>query len=205
MAVTVSLTQPARAATVTLPDMPDNIKVLDGSKAFLVGHATGTQNYICLPAGVDADGHPRFAFKLFTPEATLFSDDLKQVTTHFFSPNLNPNELETGAKPPFADGPIRATWQHSRDSSLVWAQVKDGDSSTDEHFVHQGAVAWLKLTVVGSEDGPTGGDTLSKSSFVQRLNTVGGVAPKTGCDALEDVGTQAFMPYTADYFFYTKQ
>jgi len=32
----------------------------------------------------------------------------------------------------------------------------------------------------------------------------GGLAPKTGCSSLTDVGNQAFVPYTADYFFYKK-
>ena len=202
----VSLTQPAHAVTITVPDVPDNIRVDDeGNKVFLLGHGVGTQNYICLPAGVDAEGRPRFAFTLFTPEATLFSDDLKELITHYFSPNLNPNELETSPNPPFADGPIRVTWQHSRDSSIVWAQVKNGNASTDDRFVKKGAVAWLKLTAVGSEDGPTGGDTLTKTTFIQRLNTSGGLAPATGCGSLAEVGTQAFMPYTADYFFYKKQ
>jgi hypothetical protein len=36
---------------------------------------------------------------LFTPEATLFSDDDKQVTTHFFGPNSSEH------------GTIRAAWQ----------------------------------------------------------------------------------------------
>ena len=77
-----------------------------GNIAFLVGHAVGTQNYICLPSG------PGVAFALFTPEATLFNDDDGQITTHFFSPN------------PFADGaPIRATWEHSRDTSTFWVRA----------------------------------------------------------------------------------
>jgi len=50
--------------------------------------------------------------------------------------------------------------------------------------------------------GPTGGDTLTKTTFIQRLNTAGGVAPSTGCRSSSDVGTLAFVPYTADYFFY---
>ena len=205
-AFTVSLTQPAHAVQVTPPDMPDNIKVVDGSRAFLVGHAIGTQNYVCLTAGVDAQGNPRFAWTLFTPEATLFSDDSKELITHYFSPNLNPNDQEPSpGATPFADGPIRATWQHARDSSTVWARVVSGDASTDARFVKEGAVAWLKLTVVGSEDGPTGGDILSSNpTFVQRVNTDGGVAPLTGCGSLADVGNQAFRPYTADYFFYKK-
>ena len=187
-ALVVALPQTARAATVTPPPMPDNIKVDPPYEAFLEGHAVGTQNYVCLPQGSG------FAFKLFTPEATLFTDADKQIITHFFSPDGNPDPLENGK--------IRATWQHSKDSSIVWAQVLDGDASTDQHFVADGAVAWLKLTRAGSQDGPTGGDTLTPTKFVQRVNTSGGVAPKSGCSSLADVGRLAFMPYTADYIFY---
>jgi hypothetical protein len=50
--------------------------------------------------------------------------------------------------------------------------------------------------------GPTGGATLTQTTFIQRLNTKGGLAPATGCDVLNDVGRRAFIPYTADYFFF---
>ncbi|PYR41378.1 MAG: hypothetical protein DMF95_31190 [Acidobacteria bacterium] len=43
---------------------------------------------------------------------------------------------------------------------------------------------------------------LTEATFVQRLNTAGGVAPSTGCSGPTDVGNEAFVPYTADYFFY---
>jgi Protein of unknown function (DUF3455) len=56
--------------------------------------------------------------------------------------------------------------------------------------------------VVGAQDGPTGGDKLSETTFIQRLNTSGGVAPSTGCTQSTDVGQMALVPYTADYFFY---
>ena len=108
-----------------------------------------------------------------------------------------------------AEGLIRATWQH-RDTSTVWAKVNVNDDgslglSTDPAFVEKDAVAWLLLKVVGAEDGPTGGDTLShNTTFIQRLNTSGGIAPATGCSSLADVGHQVLMPYTADYFFYRK-
>jgi len=82
--------------------------------------------------------------------------------------------------------------------------VKPGNSSTDPGFVARNAIAWLLVTVVGSEDGPTGGDTLTETTFIQRLNTSGGVAPSTGCTSSTDVGNLAFVPYTADYFFYKK-
>ena len=71
-------------------------------------------------------------------------------------------------------------------------------------MVNPNAVAWLLLDEVGVQEGPTGGDTLTKTTFVQRLNTTGGLAPETGCSSLTDVGNQAFVPYTADYFFYQK-
>jgi hypothetical protein len=100
-------------------------------------------------------------------------------------------------------GTIRATWQDSRDTSTVWAKLDQ--SSSDAAFVAPGAIAWLRLDVVGAQDGPTGGHTLTATTFIQRLNTFGGVAPSTGCNLLEeDIGHQAFVPYKADYFFYKK-
>ena len=100
--------------------MPANIQVPAGNKAFLVGHAVGTQNYICLPNDhVDVSYASGFAWTLFTPQATLFDDDDKQVTTHFFSPN----PFERTRIQRCAAGTIRATWQHSRDTSTVWAEV----------------------------------------------------------------------------------
>jgi hypothetical protein len=195
-AFTVSL-QSAHAEPVRPPPVPDQIQVEAGNEAFLVGHAVGTQNYVCLPSGSGV------AWTLFTPQATLFKENDKQIITHFFSPN--PFEVNNNPQV-VANGIIRATWQDSRDTSTVWAKVNPGDSAThesDPEFVALGAVAWLKLTVVGAQDGPTGGNTLTDTTFVQRLNTSGGVAPSTGCASSTDVGNEAFVPYTADYFFYT--
>jgi hypothetical protein len=56
--------------------------------------------------------------------------------------------------------------------------------------------------VVGAQHGPTGGDKLAATTFIQRLNTAGGMAPSTGCTLSTDVGQKALVPYTADYFFY---
>lgn len=189
VAFTMSAAQPARAdeVAITPPPVPANIQVPAGNTAFLVGHGVGTQNYICLPSGTG------FKFALFTPQATLFNHAEKEAITHYFSPN------------PVEGGTIRATWQHSRDASTVWAKAALGDSSSDPSFVAPGAVAWLRLTVVGTEEGPTGGDTLTRTTFIQRLNTSGGLAPSTGCSSQAEVGRQAFVPYTADYFFYTER
>jgi hypothetical protein len=181
----LSLLQPARADDLTPPPVPANIQAPAGNKVFLVGHAVGTQNYICLPA----DGGVKFT--LFTPQATLFNGG-EQVTTHYFSPN------------PVEGGTIRATWQHSKDTSTVWGKVADGNSSSDPAFVAPGAIPWLLVTVVGTQNGSPSGDKLTGTTYIQRLNTAGGVAPATGCTALTDVGNKAFVPYTTDYFFYKK-
>jgi hypothetical protein len=194
VAFAVALPQPARAANVTPPAVPPNIEVPTGNTLFLVGHGVGTQNYICLPL----PSGPGFAYTLFTPEATLFNpeDNTKQLITHFFSPNRNPTER--GEK----KDTIRVTWQDSQDTSTVWAKaIGSASSSTDPAFVAKGAVNWLLLKAVGAEVGPDGGDTLSDTTFIQRLNTSGGLAP-TDCASEAAVGKQAFEPYTADYFFY---
>jgi hypothetical protein len=198
MAFAVSLSQPAYAGQITPPSVADNIKVPEGNKAFLVGHAFGTQNYVCKPSASSPSG---VAYVLFTPEATLFSEDGGQVITHFNSPNPNPLDPNTSSAV-VADGAIRATWQH-RDTSAIWAKVRTNpDGSTGAVTVDKDSIAWLLLEVVGAVDGPTGGDTLTKTTFVQRLNTVGGLAPKTGCASPTDLGNTAFVDYEADYFFY---
>jgi hypothetical protein len=56
--------------------------------------------------------------------------------------------------------------------------------------------------VVDAQNGPTGGDKLTETTYIQRLNTIGGIAPSTGCTQATDVGKRAFVPYTADYFFF---
>jgi hypothetical protein len=180
--VVTLLARPASAERVTPPATPANIQVPAGNRAFLVGHASGTQNYICLPS---ASG---FAWTLFGPQATLFDDHDRQITTHFLSANPDENFV------------LRPTWQHSRDTSAVWGQAIQ--TSTDASFVAPDAIPWLLLRVVGGEDGPGGGDKLTRATYLQRVNTEGGLAPATGCDEETHVGSRAFVPYTADYVFY---
>jgi hypothetical protein len=185
LAVTVAFGSDARAEKVSPPPVPAGLEVDAGSRAFLVGHAVGTQNYVCLPSGTG------YAWSLFTPEATLFSARGRQLTTHFFSPN------------PDEGGTVRPAWQHSRDTSSVWVRL--GAQSSDSAYVESGAIPWLLLDVAGTEAGPNGGNALTATTQIQRLNTSGGIAPATGCAVSTDLGKRAFVPYTADYFFYSKR
>jgi hypothetical protein len=165
-----------------LPRVPSELTVPAGHRLFLLGHATGTQQYICLPTSSGV------AWTLFGPQATLFSKEDHQIVTHFLSPN------------PDEGGMARATWQHSRDSSTVWAQRIA--TSSDPHFVGSDAIPWLLLQVVGAEEGPTGGHRLTGTTHIQRIHTSGGQAPISGCTQTADVGKSALVPYTADYLFY---
>jgi hypothetical protein len=180
VAFTVSQPPPACADRAKPPPVPPNIptiiQVPPGNKVFREGDAIGTQDYICLPSG----------WTFFGPQATLFNEHDEQIITHFLSPN--PFEQ---APNPFEDGLPRPTWQDSEDTSKVWG-------ATLQSFPVTGAILLLLLQVVGAQDGPTGGDELSETTFIQRLNTVGGLAPTTACT----VGAMALVPYTADYFFY---
>ena len=166
------------------PAVPAELEVPAGHTLFLRAHAFGTQNYICLPTDSG------FGWAFFGPQATLFRDAFgRQVMTHFLSPN------------PDEEGLPRATWQHSRDTSTVWATAVA--SSSDPSFVRPGAIPWLLLEVVGAEPGPAGGTRLTETVYIQRIRTSGGVAPATGCDDQDpDVGARALVPYEADYLFY---
>ena len=156
------------------PDVPSIIQVPAGNQPFRVAHAVGTQNYVCLSTG--------WASPVYGPQATLFNEDGEQSLTHFLS------AYPTGSDAFFP------TWQDSRDTSVVWANaVKDAKYTPDPT-----AIAWLLLKVVDTAPGPTGGDKMLGTTYIQRVNTTGGLIPTRTCDP----GDRALVPYTADYYFY---
>src|SRR5215831_3608075 len=180
-------------AQVTPPITPDTIAVQAGNHAFLVGHAFGSQGYTCLPTATGGTAWNPSA----RPEATLFTDLFGakfQIITHFQSINEGP---KPGVTPPLSGN---ATGQGSLDSSRVWA-VKAAGIDPDPSIAscpNTGSIQCLKLQSVGNKRGPTGGNLLFKTTFIQRLNTAGGAVPTTACT----VGQTQLVPYTADYFFF---
>jgi len=193
----------AEAQTVTPPPTPTIITPEAGNTAFLLGHALGTQGYVCLPTS-PGGSTASWTINPARPEATLFTKFFGQdvqIITHFQSPDTKPNM--------FAPSPIpfgSATWQSSFDSSKVWAQVLHGNilpaGPENPSCPNSGAIPCLLLQSIGSQDGPAGGSLLTPVTFVQRLNTKGGAAPADGCSVSTDVGKQTLVPYTADYYFY---
>ena len=83
----------------------------------------------------------------------------------------------------------RATWQDSRDTSAVWAKAIR--SPSDPVVVEPGAIPWLLLEVVGTDVRAHRGDRLTETTYIQRVNTTGGLAPSSGCDQSSNVGTRA--------------
>jgi hypothetical protein len=188
-------------SSIPSPTTPESITPPAGTSAFLLGHGVGTQGYVCLP---NTTGGVSWTVNNARPEATLFTNifgEAVQIITHFLSPVVNPNGI--GPNPPrFGD----VTWQSSFDSSRVWAQKKNFiTAGTDASCPNGGSIDCLLLQVIGSDEGPAGGKSLTKTTFIQRLNTKGGSAPAnpaTGCLASTDVGHQVLVPYSADYFFF---
>src|SRR5438477_204238 len=72
---------------IVVPAVPSNLVVPAGNSVYRVGHAVGTQDYICLPCLTTACTASGFIWTFFGPQATLFDDDDEQIITHFLSPN----------------------------------------------------------------------------------------------------------------------
>ena len=83
-------------------------------------------------------------------------------------------------------------WE-AADGSKVVAAVKERADATAAD-----AIPWLLLTAKSA--GPEG--SFSKVTSIQRVNTVGGVAPQGGCSQAT-AGAPARINYTADYYFFT--
>lgn len=86
-------------------------------------------------------------------------------------------------------GPV---WE-ANDGSRVTGKAVASAPSPDA-----GSIPWLIVNIVSHE----GSGVLARATSIQRLNTKGGKAPATGCDAAH-AGQELPVSYSADYLFYT--
>jgi hypothetical protein len=85
------------------------------------------------------------------------------------------------------------TWQAPDGSSVLGSVMAKADAPDAQ------AVPWLLLTTVGKGPG-----VLASVMHVQRLDTSGGKAPETGCDAAHaKTHGEVRVPYEATYYFYS--
>jgi len=108
------------------------------------------------------------------PDATLFDDEGNVVATHF------------ATSLPDCQCP---TWQSNSGSKVI------GKLPPAQVIVDTDSIPWVRL-----EDKITEGPgVFADTTFIQRVHTVGGKAPK---DPGTFIGQKAPVAYTADYFFY---
>lgn len=82
-------------------------------------------------------------------------------------------------------------WESNDGSKIVGAVKERADAPAAD------AIPWLLLSA--KSVGPKG--LFSNVTNIQRVNTVGGVAPKAGCSQAA-AGTRSRVNYTADYYFF---
>jgi|GEM_PF-687386 len=98
-----------------------------------------------------------------------------------------------------ADATGREIGSHSAGPS--W-QLADGSKAVKKKLIASvpalafDAVPWLLLEIESSGKG-----ALAGTQYVQRMDTIGGAAPATGCDAAH-VGAMQDVDYRATYLFY---
>jgi hypothetical protein len=82
------------------------------------------------------------------------------------------------------------TWQATDGSKVVGKLVAPAPSDGT-------AIPWLLLSAASTTPG-----TFADTSFIQRVNTTGGLAPAAATCNAGTLGTQSEVPYTADYRFW---
>lgn len=83
------------------------------------------------------------------------------------------------------------TWQANDGSKVVGEIAARADAPGGQ------AIPWLLLKAKSHE----GTGEFAAVTYVQRIDTKGGLAPTSGCDS-EHVGEEQKVPYTAAYIFY---
>ena len=83
------------------------------------------------------------------------------------------------------------TWESNSGSLVVGARVSGATLSPDD-------IPWLLLRAVST----AGPGVFERTTFIQRVNTVGGVMPST---LPTHVDQEARVPYTTEYFFYRSE
>jgi hypothetical protein len=88
-------------------------------------------------------------------------------------------------------GPI---WEYKEGSSVVGRVTSKIDVSPGK------AISWLLVKVISHK----GEGLFSNVSFINRINTYGGLPPASACDA-NHLGSEKRVAYTADYVFFGKE
>ena len=153
------------------PAVPQSLKVSEGNKVSFHAYALGFQIYV---STVSTNSPTGFAWTFHAPEAVLYDADGNIVGIHYAF-----------------DGPTRPAWETASGSRVV------GIRTVAPVTVTSNSIPWLILSA--DPDNTIGPGVLARTTFIQRVNTTGGLAPASPPTQL---GQEARVPYTAEYFFY---
>jgi len=153
------------------PAVPASLQVPEGNKVEFHAYAVGVQIYTATTSPTDST---KLVWTFKAPEAVLFDTDGNLVGIHYA----------------FA-GPTRPAWESGSGSRVVGARTIAPVTVTAS------AIPWLILSAVPADT--IGPGIFARTTYIQRVNTTGGLAPST---APTQLGQEARVPYTAEYFFY---
>jgi hypothetical protein len=176
------------AAWGMVPPVDPLIALPDGGIPLILHAAgTGTQDFTCTAtfsdagAGDGGDGGtagPTYGWTFVGPEAVLSDCTMAPIGHHFASDA----------------GPTRPEWMETADNSFVIAKKVNNGYTPDSGA----AIPWLLLQAVTNSDA----GVLAQVSYVQRLNTTGGLTPAASTCGSTNLGASQKVGYTADYFFF---
>jgi hypothetical protein len=154
------------------PTVPAAIEAPAGATVIARYHAVGKQIYTCTATSSDAGADA----------ATTYAWTLK-------APDATLWDSECHMAGTHFAGP---TWKSTDGSSVVGARLASAASATAN------SIPQLLLKAMTT----SGEGIFANVTFVQRLDTIGGIAPADGCNA-GTVNAESSIDYNANYYFYT--
>jgi hypothetical protein len=157
-------------------DVPPTLQVPAGQKLTRMLHGTGVQIYQCKASAKDPS---RYTWVYQEPKAELSDRSGKDVGRHYAGP----------------------TWEADDGSQVVGDIVARADApgaaAPSAAAPPPGGIQWLLLRAKSN----TGKGVFAKVQSIQRLHTIGGLAPQDPCDAAH-ADQRTRVAYSADYYFY---
>jgi Protein of unknown function (DUF3455) len=168
---------------------------LAASLSACAGMGSQTSHHpIAVPEAIKASTTEKYAFALPAKGVQIYECKAGadgKFSWAFVAPEAELLDLQGKRVGKHYGGP---TWELDDGSKTVGTVKQRADAPV------KGAIPWLLLSAKHS--GKVG--QFSPVTSLQRVNTIGGVAPETACVA-GNAGTIAKTPYTADYYYFVNK
>ena len=155
--------------------------------SMLVSFSTAAQE---VPQQLQPPANEKLLFKVHAKGDQVYTckGDAAQFTWTLKAPDA---QLFDKDGKPFGKHFAGPSWEASDGSRVTGKAVANAPSPDLE------SIPWLLVNIVSHD----GNGVLSNATTIQRLNTKGGKAPASGCDA-SHAGQEVRVSYSADYLFY---